>query len=256
MKRLASWNVNGLRACIKKGFYKWLENIEAEVICIQETKANEDQVDIERAKELGYKVLWASADKKGYSGVATFYKNNPKEIFIGLGIEEFDCEGRTIITIFDDFILFNCYFPNGQRDLGRVPYKLKFSEAVAKRALELEQKYGLPSLICGDYNTAHQEIDLKNWKANQKTTGFLPIEREWMDSFISKGFVDLFRYHYPDKPEEYTWWTYRGDCRARNIGWRIDYFFSCETLASKTIDCYHQPNVMGSDHCPVILELK
>ncbi len=256
--KITSWNVNGLRACVKKGFSDWLEADKNHIICLQETKLQEEQIPIEVKEHKKYESYFSHAKKKGYSGVAVLCKKThlPLKVTEGLGQKKFDDEGRTLILEFDSFILFCCYFPNGQRDHNRVPYKLSYSKAVAKKALELKEKTKKEIIITGDYNTAHHPIDLKNPKTNTKTTGFLPIERKWMDDFIKQGFNDVFRLKHPEEENHYTWWTYRGDCRKRNIGWRIDYFFTTKDLVQKVKKSYHQPEVLGSDHCPITIELK
>lgn len=255
--KIASWNVAGLRACEKKGYLDWYKENKFDVICLQETKALPEQLSQELVNPKNYEALYAPAEKKGYSGVSTWVKKGINfKHKIGLGLHEYDSEGRTIITEFDDFILFNCYFPNGQRDHGRVPYKLSFSDEVVSQAMKLKKKTGKEVVITGDFNTAHHEIDLANPKTNTKTTGFLPIEREWMTNFQSKGFVDAFREFTPKENGHYTWWTFRGDCRARNIGWRIDYFWTSKEFTSRLKKCFHQPEVTGSDHCPIVLEFK
>lgn len=255
--KIISWNVNGIRACKNKGFLSWLEKENPDILCIQETKAQIDQLSEDLLGPSGYSSLFSSAQKKGYSGVALYYKNHLSIINLegSLGIEEFDNEGRTIIAEFDDFILFDCYFPNGQRDHNRVPYKLRYSEEILKRALKLKKEKDKPVIITGDVNTAHHEIDLKNPKANKKTTGFLLNERAYLDKVLNKGFVDIFRDLHKEEEGHYTWWTYRSNCRERNIGWRIDYFFISEDLSPSVKSCYLQPKVMGSDHCPIVLEL-
>lgn len=253
--QIASWNVAGLRACEKKGFYDWYLESNLDVICLQETKAMPDQLSEQLVNPDHHEAIYAPAQRKGYSGVATWVRKGIKcEHTVGLGIEKFDCEGRTLITEFDDFILINCYFPNGKRDHSRVPYKLEYCREVADKALSLRQKKKKEVIITGDYNTAHQEIDLANPKTNQNTTGFLPIERQWMDEFKAQGFTDLFRHFTPEENGHYTWWTYRGDCRARNVGWRIDYFWCTDAFAKRIKKCFHQPEVLGSDHCPIIVE--
>lgn len=253
---LASWNVAGLRACEKKGLYEWYQEFDPDVLCLQETKALPEQLSAQMNHPDNHLALYAPAAKKGYSGVGTWTRKSiESHNTVGLGQAEFDDEGRTIITEFDKFILFNCYFPNGSRDHSRVPYKLEFSRAVAKKALLLKKKTGKEIVITGDYNTAHKENDLANPKTNIKSTGFLPIEREWMDEFAGQGFVDCFRHFNPEANGHYTWWTYRGDCRARNVGWRIDYFWCTKDLVPNLVNCWHLPEVMGSDHCPIVLEL-
>lgn len=254
--KIASWNVAGLRACEKKGYHDWVRDFDADIICLQETKALPEQLNDSLVNPVNHEAIYAPAEKKGYSGVSTWVRKGIEHKHtIGLGIEKFDCEGRTIITEFSNFILINCYFPNGQRDHGRVPYKLEFSREVAKKALALKKKTKKEVIITGDYNTAHHEIDLANPKTNTKSTGFLPIEREWMDEFKGQGFTDLFREFTPDENGHYTWWTFRGDCRARNIGWRIDYFWSTNELLPRVKGCEHHSDVMGSDHCPISMIL-
>ena len=255
--KIVTWNVNGLRACLKKGFLNWFYKENIDIMCLQEVKASPDQLPGEVVNLKKYDVYYAVAEKKGYSGVALFSKKElgvPK-IEIGLGVEKFDREGRTIIAHYPQFILFISYFPNGGRDHKRIPYKLAYCRQIAKNALLLGNKSKRPVIITGDFNTAHQEIDLANPRSNQNTTGFLPQERSWMDKFIKQGFYDIFRLHHPDKRGCYTWWTYRGNCRERNIGWRIDYFFVTKDLLSFVKEIYHLPEVMGSDHCPVVLQL-
>ncbi|WP_127716919.1 exodeoxyribonuclease III [Halobacteriovorax sp. HLS] len=254
--QIYSWNVAGIRACEKKGLYDWYLKARGDILCFQETKAMVEQLSDQLVNPKNHDAQYVSAKKKGYSGVATWVKKgiNHKHT-IGLGIEEFDDEARTLITEFDDFILFNCYFPNGQRDHARVPYKLNYSRAIAKRALELKKKKKKPVIITGDYNTAHHPIDLANPKTNKKSTGFLEIEREWMDEFQEQGFTDIFRHFTPQENGHYTWWTYRGDCRERNIGWRIDYFWTTDDLVKKIKSCKHHTDVLGSDHCPISLKL-
>jgi exodeoxyribonuclease-3 len=254
--KISSWNVAGIRACEKKGFHDWVKSAKPDVICLQETKALPEQLSDELVHPKGYEALYAPAERKGYSGVATWVKSGIEfKHTVGLGVDEFDCEGRTIITEFSDFILFNCYFPNGKRDHSRVPYKLEFCRKVASLALELKKKKKKEVIITGDYNTAHHEIDLANPKTNKKSTGFLPIEREWMDEFQEQGFIDFFREFTPEENGHYTWWTYRGDCRERNIGWRIDYFWGTEGIRARVKKCDHSPEVLGSDHCPLNLTL-
>ena len=254
--KIASWNVNGIRACYKKGLLDWLNSEAPQICCFQETKSSENQVPQPILEHPNYYNVYASAEKKGYSGVGILSSKKlplPK-LTHGLDEEKFDCEGRTLIAEYDSFILINCYFPNGQRDHGRVPYKMEYCKLVEKKSAELQKIK--PVIITGDYNTAHKEIDLKNPKTNVKTTGFLPIERKWIDDFIEKGYIDIFRESHPEEEGHYTWWTYRGDCRKRNVGWRIDYFFITEKIRPWVKKCYHQPETMGSDHCPIFLELK
>ena len=253
--KIVSWNINGIRACYQKGLLDFLDKENADIVCLQEIKASADQFPKEILSKHPLHFIYP-ADKKGYSGVALFSKTAPLKIDYGLNIPDIDSEGRVIIAEYEHFILFNCYFPNGQRDHARVPYKLAFSDKILKKALQLKKNKNKKIIICGDVNTAHQEIDLANPKSNVKTTGFLPIERAWMDKFVSFGFIDCFRHLNPNIPHHYTWWTYRGDCRERNIGWRIDYFFMTKDFLPTLKKCYHLPEVLGSDHCPVVLILK
>ena len=254
--KIISWNVNGIRACFKNGMLNYPEIIEADILCLQEIKATEEQFPNELTECFPYQYIFP-AQKKGYSGVAILCKEEPLNIWEGIGVEEFDIEGRSLTVEYENFILYNGYYPNGQRDHGRVPYKLEFSETVLQDALKLEKKRGKPVYLCGDFNTAHTENDLANPKTNKKTTGFLPIEREWMDRLVEQGFNDLFRHHNPElKNGHYTWWTYRGDCRQRNIGWRIDYFFTTKLGLGLSQNCFHLPEIGGSDHCPIGIEIK
>jgi exodeoxyribonuclease-3 len=246
--------VNGIRAAAQKGYTDWLAKTQPDILCLQETKAQPDQLSDEMVTPKGYVSSWNSAQKKGYSGVVTFSKIKPLAVRFGLGIEKFDTEGRVIESEFNDFVLFNIYFPNGKRDHSRVDYKLEFCDAVLARAESLKNQ-GKNLIMCGDYNTAHKEIDLRHPKANQNTTGFLPHERAWIDKFIGHGYVDVFR-NFNQEPGQYTWWTYRLDARARNIGWRIDYFFVNEDLVSRTKNAFINSEVMGSDHCPLGIEIK
>lgn len=256
--KIATWNVNGLRAVLNKGFLDWVKKTNPDIFNLQETKVSLDKIPEEISALSNYHPFWSTCTlpkKSGYSGVASFSQRKPIEAKLGLGVEKFDSEGRTITLHYPEFILINGYFPNGQRDHNRVPFKLEYSRTVLSYALELEKEKKLPVIICGDINTAHHEIDLKNAKGNKNTTGFLPHERVFIDEVLQSGFVDIFRELHPNQPDHYTWWTYRGDCRERNIGWRIDYFFMSKSLRKKVKNCYHQTEVMGSDHCPVVLEL-
>lgn len=253
--KLVSWNVNGIRACYNKGFVEWLNQESPDILGLQEIKALEEQFPDKILQQKKYFFYIYPAQKKGYSGVAVFTKTEPIKVHYGLGIKEFDDEGRCLILEFKDFIFFNCYFPNGQRDHGRVDYKLRFSDAVLQRANEYKKKKK-NIIITGDYNTAHTENDLANPKTNKNTTGFLPIEKEWMDKLVANNYTDTFRYFTPNENGHYTWWTYRGDCRERNIGWRIDYFFVNNTFMKNVKDASILSNVMGSDHCPISIRLK
>jgi exodeoxyribonuclease-3 len=251
MPLVASWNVNGIRSVTSKTYLQWVQAVSPDVICLQETKATQSQIPEEVFAEYPYYQL-SAADKKGYSGVLTLSKTKPLKIET-LGIQEFDSEGRTLIFEFEDSFIINCYFPNGQRDHGRVPYKLRYCQAIETLLLELE-KTQKKIFICGDFNTAHHPIDLANPKTNKNTTGFLLEERAWLDQLIHIGFQDCFRALHGDKLNEYTWWTYRNNCRERNIGWRIDYFFANSPGVKSVKSIQHQQDILGSDHCPLLLE--
>ncbi|MGO5065647.1 exodeoxyribonuclease III [Clostridium sporogenes] len=251
--RVYSWNVNGLRAVAKKNFLEWIEEENPDILCIQETKLQENQLEDNIKNIEGYYSYFSFAEKKGYSGVATYTKEEPISVKHGIGIEKFDSEGRILITEFENFTLLNIYFPNGQRDEERLQYKLEFYEALFNYCDELV-KEGKKLVICGDYNTAHNEIDLKNPKANEKTSGFLRIERDWLDKIIERGYTDTFRNMNPDKIK-YSWWSYRFKARERNAGWRIDYHFVSNNLLDKVKNTEILNDVYGSDHCPVMLEL-
>ena len=252
--KLISWNVNGIRAASGKGYTEWFNEYKPDILCIQETKVQIDQLEEKISKPKGYYSNWNSAEKKGYSGTATFSKIEPKSVKLELGDEKFDGEGRVTMTEFDNFLLYNIYFPNGKRDLSRVDYKLEFSDKILE-ICEEHKKKGKKLIICGDYNTAHKEIDLKNAKSNEKNTGFLPKERAWIDKFISNGYVDTFR-EYNKEPGNYTWWSYMFSARSKNVGWRIDYFFVSENVLPHLKGAFILPNVMGSDHCPLGIELE
>jgi len=252
--RLFSWNVNGIRAAQKKGLVDWIKAEQPDVLCLQETKAQPEQLDDELLSLAGYHTYWASAEKKGYSGVALYSREEPQSVQIGLGTEEFDVEGRTIIADYGDFVLLNAYFPNGSRDLSRVPYKMAFKEAFLDVVNDLQAKKR-PVVFCGDVNTAHKPIDLARPKQNEKSTGFLPLERAWIDKVVEQGYIDTFRLLYPDQEDAYSWWAYWGNARANNVGWRIDYFFVSPDLRDRVEDAVIHADVMGSDHCPVSLAL-
>lgn len=251
--RIFSWNVNGLRAIQKNGFMDWVLNEKPDILCLQETKIQEEQLSDELKQIPGYQAYFSFAERKGYSGVATYTKKEPLSVQCGIGDPKFDCEGRILITEFAEFILLNIYFPNGQKDEIRLGYKMDFYEAILAYCDELVAK-GKKLIICGDYNTAHKEIDLKNPKSNEKRSGFLPEERAWMDKFVSHGYVDVFRYFYPELVK-YSWWSYRFKARERNAGWRIDYHFVSENLINEVKGAEIHDHVMGSDHCPVMIEL-
>lgn len=252
--KIISWNVNGIRAIHKKGFVEWLNSEQPDILCIQETKANIDQLDDALINVLDYFSFFSSAQKKGYSGVAVYTKKKPLSVKYGIEIERFDSEGRILILEYQNFILLNIYFPNGQMNEDRLKYKLEFYDSILEYCEKLKSN-GKELIICGDYNTAHKEIDLKNPKQNEKRSGFLPVERKWMDKLIQYGYIDVFRYFYPDDII-YSWWSYRFKAREKNIGWRIDYFFVSSNLIDKveTADIFTE--VKGSDHCPIALFLK
>lgn len=252
--KIISWNVNGIRAAQKKGFLSWLAKESPDIACVQETKAHPDQLDIELLHPPGYHVSWNSAEKKGYSGVATFSKRKPAVIETKMGMPHFDAEGRLLLTEFPEFTLLNIYFPNGGRGPERVAYKLNFYGEVLKRVQKLKAE-GKKVIISGDYNTAHKEIDLARPKENETTSGFLPEERAWLDEWIAAGQVDIFR-KFNQEPHHYTWWDMKTFARKRNIGWRIDYHFVTQDLVSQVKNAAIHMDVEGSDHCPISLELK
>lgn len=246
--------MNGIRAVQKKGFVSWVKSELPDILCLQETKARPDQLDKELTRIPPYESYWHWADKKGYSGVATYSLQKPHSVECHLGVERFDCEGRMIISEHHNFVLFNVYFPNGQMGDDRLRYKLDFYEelmAACNRRVQNGQKV----IICGDFNTAHRDIDLKNPRENENRSGFLPLEREMLDKFLDSGYVDVFRQLYPEKIQ-YSWWSYRTRARAKNIGWRIDYFYVSENLIDDIKDCTILDEVEGSDHCPVALFIK
>jgi exodeoxyribonuclease-3 len=250
---LYSWNVNGIRSAANKGLVDWFMQTQPDILCLQETKAHPEQVPPGLANPVGYHCYWNPARRRGYSGVAVFSRKKPAAAGYGLGIEIFDQEGRVIELQYEQFTLLNIYFPNGQRDHGRVPFKLDFCEAVLARC-ETLRKSGQKVIVCGDFNTAHREIDLRNPKTNRDTSGFLPEERAWIDRFIAHGYIDTFRV-FNREGGNYSWWSYRFSARERNIGWRIDYFFVSPDLAGELEDAFILPEVPGSDHCPVGISL-
>lgn len=252
--KLASWNVNGIRAAHRSGFLEWFEDECADIVCLQETKARIEQLDQALHHPLGYHSFWHSAEKPGYSGVAIYSRTEPLSVKIGLGHPEIDREGRVLVAEFPGFVLLNCYFPNSQRDHARLGYKLDFCREILK-VCQGVRAGGKNLVICGDFNIAHQEIDLRNPKANENNAGFLPEERAWMTEFIGQGFVDVFRERVPE-PNHYTWWSYRPGVREKNIGWRLDYHLVNQELREAVEGVAHRPLIKGSDHCPVILELK
>ena len=252
--RIISWNVNGIRAALRKDFLDWYQKDDPDIVCLQEVKAREEQLEGSLDSIRDRNIAWNAAERPGYSGVATLSKVKPLSVTKGFGIEEFDREGRVLLHEFEDFYLFNIYFPNGQRDQERLDYKMSFYDAFLEKSEELK-KTGKAVITCGDYNTAHKEIDLKNPKENSKTSGFLPIEREWIDKYIAHGYTDTFRM-FNEEPGQYTWWTYRFGARSRNVGWRIDYFFISEAHKERIKDAFINMEVMGSDHCPLGIELE
>ena len=252
--RLYSWNVNGFRAVLGKGFREWLERTAPDVLGLQEVKAEEGQVGDDRHFD-GYRCFWnAARSKKGYSGTACYTRREPLAAHFGLPDARFQGEGRVIRLEFEHFHYFNVYFPNGQMSQERLDFKMGFYEAFLAHAQDLRRDK--PIVVCGDFNTAHREIDLKNPKANENTSGFLPIERAWMDRFVDHGYVDTFRHCRGDVTDAYSWWTYRFGARSRNVGWRIDYFFVSEELRGAVRDAWNDADVQGSDHCPVGLRLE
>ncbi len=272
--RLISWNVNGIRAVQKKGFLDWFKKEKPDILCLQETKAELSQLQTKKHEELikvdGYESYWnSSVEKKGYSGTASYTNIKPKEVICKIGKEEFDNEGRVVITKFENFTLLNVYFPNGQvgkgdktsksedakKRLARLDYKLKFYDYLFDYIEEM-RKNGESIVLCGDYNTAHHEIDLARPKDNVENTGFLPEEREWMDKLVETGYIDTFRKFHKNEKDYYTWWAYRSRARERNVGWRIDYFFVSEDLENNVKDAFIMTDVMGSDHCPIGIELE
>ena len=249
--KLISWNVNGLRACMNKGFQDFLANSEADIFCVQETKMQKGQAEFDFS---GYEEYWNSAEKKGYSGTAIFTKIKPLSVSYDIGIAEHDQEGRVITAEFDDFYLVNVYTPNSQRELARLDYRMQWEDAFRSYIKQLDEKK--PVIICGDLNVAHKEIDLKNFKTNHKNAGFTDEERAKMTELLEAGFTDSFRYLYPDKEGIYTWWSYMFKAREKNAGWRIDYFVVSNRLADRIADSLIYTDIMGSDHCPVGLIMK
>lgn len=248
--KLISWNVNGLRAAVTKGFMDSFEALDADIFCLQETKLQPHQIELELP---GYEQYWNSAVKKGYSGTAVFTKQKPLSVTNGIGIEEHDQEGRVITAEYDNFYLVTCYTPNSQRELARLEYRMTWEDAFRDYLLGLDAKK--PVILCGDLNVAHEEIDLKNPKTNRKNAGFTDDERQKMTELLGTGFTDSFRYLYPDKTDAYSWWSYMGKARERNVGWRIDYFIVSNRIADKIVEAKIHADIMGSDHCPVELEV-
>ena len=249
--KLVSWNVNGLRAIYKKGFEKAFKELNADIFCIQETKMQEGQIELELQ---GYHQYYNYAERKGYSGTAIFTKKEPINVTYGIGIEEHDKEGRVITLEFDKFYMVNCYTPNSGRELARLEYRMIWEDEFKEYLIRLDKQK--PVIICGDLNVAHTEIDLKNPKSNRKNAGFTDEERSKIDNLLNSGFTDTFRKIYPDKEGAYTWWSYMFNARANNAGWRIDYFLVSDRISKNIKDAYIYSNIMGSDHCPVGLEIE
>ena len=248
MKKMISWNVNGLRACMGKGFLEYFKEINADIFCIQESKLQEGQIDLELE---GYHQYWNYAKKKGYSGTAMFTKEEPLSVALGIGVEEHDQEGRVITAEYPDYYVITCYTPNSQSELTRLSYRMEWEDAFLAYLKKLEKKK--PVIFCGDLNVAHQEIDLKHPKTNHNNAGFTDQEREKFTNLLKSGFIDTYRYFYPNKNEVYSWWSYRFKSREKNSGWRIDYFCVSKNLESRLVSAEIHTNIMGSDHCPVEL---
>lgn len=249
--KLISWNVNGLRACVTKGFLDYFHDVDADIFCIQESKLQEGQIDLPLE---GYYQYWNYAEKKGYSGTAVFTKIKPISVRYGVGEEDTEPEGRILTLEYDDFYLVNMYTPNSQRDLARLPFRLQWEDNIRQYLKQLDQEKHV--VLCGDLNVAHEDIDLKNFKSNRGNSGFTDEERGKMTELLREGFIDSFRYFYPTKCDSYTWWSYMRNVRARNIGWRIDYFIVSESLKDRLVDADIHDQVLGSDHCPIQLTIK
>lgn len=248
--KLISWNVNGLRAAVKKGFLDAFNELDADMFCLQETKLQPDQIELDLP---GYEQYWNSAVKKGYSGTAIFTKKQPLSVVNGIGIEEHDQEGRVITAEYDNFYLVTCYTPNSQRELARLDYRMTWEDAFRQYLLDLDAKK--PVILCGDLNVAHNEIDLKNPKTNRRNAGFSDEERAKMTTLLGSGFTDTFRHLYPDTVDAYSWWSYMGRAREKNVGWRIDYFITSKRLDDAIVDAKIHSDIFGSDHCPVELDI-
>lgn len=248
MTKLISWNVNGIRACVGKGFLEYMKQADADIFCIQESKLQAGQIELDLE---GYHQYWNYAVKKGYSGTAMFTKEEPISVSYGLGIEEHDQEGRVITAEFPDYYVVTCYTPNSQNELARLPYRMEWEDAFLSYLKKLEETK--PVIFCGDLNVAHQEIDLKNPKTNRKNAGFTDEERGKFTRLLESGFIDTFRYFYPERTEIYSWWSYRFSARAKNVGWRIDYFCVSESLKDRLVSADIHTEIEGSDHCPVEL---
>ena len=250
MIKLISWNVNGIRAAVGKGFLDFFHEIDADVFCVQETKLQEGQIELDLP---GYYDFWNYADKKGYSGTAMFTKEKPLSVTYGIGVDEHDHEGRVITAEFENFFMVTVYTPNAQHELTRLDYRMSWEDDFLKYIKKLDEKK--PVIYCGDLNVAHEEIDLKNPKTNRGNAGFTDEERGKMTDVLSSGFTDTFRYLYPDRTDAYSWWSYRMNARAKNVGWRIDYFICSDRIAEKIDDAIIYPEIQGSDHCPIGLDI-
>jgi exodeoxyribonuclease III len=248
--KLVSWNVNGLRACVKKGFLDYFHEMDADIFCVQETKLQEGQIELDLE---GYHQYWNYALKKGYSGTAVFSKIKPLSVSYGVGDENEESEGRILTLEFEDFYLINVYTPNSQRDLARLNFRLDWEDRMLDYLTRLNESK--PIVLCGDLNVAHSESDLKNAKSNRGNSGFTDEERGKMTNLLNSGFIDSFRYFYPDMTDQYTWWSYMRNVREKNIGWRIDYFIVSEKFKDRLKDSHIHSHIMGSDHCPVVLEI-
>jgi len=255
--KILSWNVNGIRAAQRKGALDWIWDSDLDLVCLQETKARPDQLDASISAPEGWIAHFSSAERKGYSGVVTFVRRQVPllKAVPGLGIPRFDAEGRVMVTDHGDFLLYNVYFPNGKAREERLRYKMDFYREFQKK-VEARLRRGKRVVVCGDVNTAHRPIDLARPKENEGTSGFLPEERDWIDGLLAKGWIDSFRAVHGEKPGMYSWWSMRSGARARNVGWRIDYFLLSETLRDTLADAWIRPEIMGSDHCPVGVELR
>lgn len=249
--KFISWNVNGLRACVQKGFLDFFHEVDADIFCLQETKLQEGQIDLDLPNYYQY---WNYAKKKGYSGTAIFTKKQPINVSYGIGIEEHDMEGRVITLEFENFYFITVYTPNSQSELARLDYRMKWEDDFLSYLKRLEETK--PVIFCGDLNVAHKEIDLKNPKTNRKNAGFTDEEREKFSKLLDEGFIDTFRYFYPEQENIYSWWSYRFKAREKNAGWRIDYFCVSKALKERLVDASILTDILGSDHCPVLLEIK
>ena len=252
--KVLCWNINGIRAADRKGLFDWFKKEKPDVLCLQEIKALPAQVPAYLKNTPGYNIFWNPAERKGYSGVVTYSKEKPVDVKKGFGIDKFDIEGRTLITEFSNFTLFNIYFPNGKKNQERLDFKLDFYDTFLGYADNLRSQ-GKNIVVCGDFNTAHKDIDLSRPKENEKVSGFLPVERAWIDTFIDHGYIDTFRY-FNKEPNQYSWWDYKTKARERNVGWRIDYFFVNKEFISNVKKAYIMQDVMGSDHCPVGIDIE